>query len=330
MKNLTVLLVVLVSALCANCATVHLNNGSSVTGEIIAERDDYIVVDLGFSALTIERKKISDIQADVEAVEDVAVDANAAAAEPAVIEREMGKLYYSGDGVKYGLEKCVEMCSDAVVLVSRPGALGSGFFINEQGYLITNYHVIERETKIEITVFKKSETGFEKEKFKKVKIIATNPYWDLALLKVEDIGDTEIKYVPLADIEKLNVGENVFAIGNPLGLERSVHDGIVSTLNRAYEGLVYVQTNTDINPGNSGGPLFNMAGEVVGVTNMGYIFFGGLGFAIPVNYVKHFIDNNEAFAYDKDSPNTGFTYIQPDGRIIKKSSEQKTENIKKK
>jgi serine protease Do len=60
--------------------------------------------------------------------------------------------------------------------------------------------------------------------------------------------------------------------------------------------------------------LFNLSGEVIGVTNMGYIFFGGLGFAIPVDYVKHFIDNRDAFAYDKDNPNTGFRYIQPDGR----------------
>jgi serine protease Do len=60
--------------------------------------------------------------------------------------------------------------------------------------------------------------------------------------------------------------------------------------------------------------LFNLSGEVIGVTNRGYIFFGGLGFAIPVDYVKHFIDNRESFAYDKDNPNTGYRYIQPAGR----------------
>jgi len=60
--------------------------------------------------------------------------------------------------------------------------------------------------------------------------------------------------------------------------------------------------------------LFNLAGEVIGVTNMGYIFFGGLGFAIPIDYVKHFIDNRDAFVYDKDNPNTGYKYLQPDQR----------------
>ena len=136
----------------------------------------------------------------------------------------------------------------------------------------------------------------------------------MALLKVEDLGNTKLKYVSLGDIGRLKVGEPVFAIGNPIGLERTVTDGLISTKNRAFKGLIYIQTNTDINPGNSGGPLFNLAGEVIGVTNIGYIFLGGLGFAIPVDYVKHFIENREAFAYDKDNPNTGFRYIQPDRR----------------
>ncbi|MHC4195550.1 MAG: S1C family serine protease [Planctomycetota bacterium] len=160
--------------------------------------------------------------------------------------------------------------------------MGSGFFFHKDGYLITNYHVIEKETKIEVMVFQKVLNGFEKKTFKKVKIEAINSFVDLALLKVEDLGDTKIKPVTFGRMDKIKVGEKVFAIGNPLGLERTVTDGVISTKNRAFEGLVYIQTNADINPGNSGGPLFNLAGQVIGVTNMGYIFYGGLGFAIPV------------------------------------------------
>jgi serine protease Do len=204
--------------------------------------------------------------------------------------------------------------SEAVVKVSSPAGTGSGFFINEDGFLITNYHVIERETKIEVTVFQKAKNGFEKKKFKKVKIEAINLFVDLALLKVEGLGDTKVKFVYLGDIARIKVGEEVFAVGNPLGLERTVTNGLISTKNRAFEGLVYIQTNADINPGNSGGPLFNLAGEVIGVTNMGYVFYGGLGFAIPVSYVKHFIENRDAFVYDKDNPNTGYKYLQPDRR----------------
>jgi len=200
------------------------------------------------------------------------------------------------------------------VMVSSPGGMGSGFFINEQGYLITNYHMIEKETKVEVTVFQKGEDGLVKKKFKKVKIEAINPFVDLALLKVQDLGETKVKHVLLGDIGRIKVGERVFAIGNPLGLERSVSQGIISTKNRAFKGLVYLQTTAAINPGNSGGPLFNLAGEVIGVTNMGYIFLGGLGFAIPIDYVKDFIDNRDAFVYDEDNPNTGYKYIQPQRR----------------
>ena len=227
------------------------------------------------------------------------------------------KLYKTANLGITTIEKCVEAVSEAVVKVSSPGGTGSGFFINEDGYLITNYHVIERETRIEVVVFRKAKNGFERIKFKKVKIEAINPFIDLALLKILPTGPEEnikVKFVHLGDMDRIKVGEQVFAIGNPLGLERTVTNGLISTKNRVFQGLLYIQTNADINPGNSGGPLFNLAGEVVGVTNMGYIFYGGLNFAIPVNYVKHFIENRDAFIYDKDNPNTGYRYIQPDGR----------------
>jgi serine protease Do len=99
-----------------------------------------------------------------------------------------------------------------------------------------------------------------------------------------------------------------------LGLERSVSQGIISTLNRNFEGLIYLQTDAAINPGNSGGPLFNLRGEVVGVTNMGFRGTDNLGFAIPINYVKDFLRNRDAFAYDKDNPNAGHRYLDPPRR----------------
>ena len=297
----------LISFLCSNClfaAKIHLKNGFSIEGEILSKDQSRYVVDLGFTVLTVPMDVVADVSDNQDdASEEKQVDD---------ILKSDSKLYYQKNNRKFrSLENCFEQVSEACVMVSTPAGLGSGFFISEDGHLITNFHVIEKETKLTVTMFKKLDKGFEKKKFEKVKIVAINPFIDLALLKIEDLGDIEIKPVPMGNMNQTNVGEAVFAVGNPLGLERSMSQGVISTKSRAIEGLVYIQTTTDINPGNSGGPLMNLAGEVVGVTSMGYMYMGGLNFAIPVNYVKHFIENRDAFAYDKDNPNSGYKYFEP-------------------
>ena len=292
-----------------------LKEGQIITGQIVLEKQTQLYIDIGITVLTIPKDNILEYKYG-EATEAEDADANDVDSEAALqpVDNAPDRLYKTANLKKTTIEKSVATVSEAVVKVSSPGGSGSGFFINEDGFLITNYHVIEKETRIEVTVFQKAKNGFETKKLKKVKIEAINPFVDLALLKVEDLGDTKVPFVYLGDISRINAGEEVFAIGNPLGLERTVTNGVISTKNRAFEGLLYIQTNADINPGNSGGPLFNLAGEVIGVTNMGYIFAGGLGFAIPVNYVKHFIENRDAFTYDKDNPNSGYKYLQPDRR----------------
>ena len=102
--------------------------------------------------------------------------------------------------------------------------------------------------------------------------------------------------------------------GSPLGLERTVTEGILSTKTRQLAGELYLQTTTQINPGNSGGPLFNMSGEVVGITNIKITFGEGLGFAIPVEAVKFFLDHRDAYAYANDNPSNPYRYLQPPGR----------------
>ena len=302
----------LLLAWCGLCPAdrIILKEGQIITGDILTEKKDQIYIDIGITVLAVPKDKILEYEySETLTVDDIdAGQISGSSKEPD------NKLYKTANLGRTTIEKCVEAVSEAVVLVSSPGGSGSGFFINEDGYLITNYHVIERETRIEVTVFRKTKNGFERNKFKKVKIEAINPFVDLALLRIEDLEGKRIKFVHLGDINGIRAGQQVFAIGNPLGLERTVTNGLISTKNRAFQGLLYIQTNADINPGNSGGPLFNLSGEVIGVTNMGYIFYGGLGFAIPVNYVKHFIDNRDAFTYDKDNPNTGYRYIQPDRR----------------
>ncbi|OZB19165.1 MAG: serine protease, partial [Rhodobacterales bacterium 34-62-10] len=139
----------------------------------------------------------------------------------------------------------------------RSSALGSGFVISEDGYIVTNNHVIESADEITIEFF----TGEELV----AKVIGTDPNTDIALLKVE--ADQPLPFVSFGDSDTARVGDWVVAMGNPLGQGFSVSAGIVSARNRALSGTYddYIQTDAAINRGNSGGPLFNMDGQVVGV-----------------------------------------------------------------
>jgi serine protease Do len=290
--------------------TLVLQDGQTLDAEVVKSDDRVVIVDLGFDLLRIPRSSIRQIQEDpCEAAVAVASDANDSTAGTS----HQAGLYYTANLEPTTIERNVDRFAEAVVMVSSPGGQGSGFIINEKGYLITNYHVIENETLLKVTVFHKTPSGFEQQSYKKVRIIAFNPFVDLALLKIEE-AEQPFKSVVLGHIDQLAVGQTCFAIGNPLGLTRSVSQGIVSSTNRDYDGRLYIQTTTDINPGNSGGPLFNLRGEVIGVTSMGYLFLGGLNFAIPVDVVQRFIENWDAFAFNEDNPNAGFRYLQPVGR----------------
>ena len=161
--------------------------------------------------------------------------------------------------IKYG---------EAVVSIETPSGKGSGFLINDDGYAVTNNHVIEGETRISAILYQNVPSGLARRRIENVEIVALNPFMDLALLKLPPQKDLKLSHVVLGSLDDLNAGDGVFAVGNPLGLERSVSQGIVSTRNRNIEGLIYLQTDAAINPGNSGGPLFNLRGEVIGVTSL--------------------------------------------------------------
>ncbi|MEE9613964.1 MAG: DegQ family serine endoprotease [Thermodesulfobacteriota bacterium] len=160
-------------------------------------------------------------------------------------------------------------------------SLGSGFIINEEGYILTNNHTIENATEIIVTL-----TGKKKKEYK-AEVIGKDEKIDIALIKV-DAGE-DLPVVALGDSDRLEVGAWVVAIGNPFGLGGTVTAGIVSQKGRIIGAGPYddfIQTDASINPGNSGGPLFDLKGEVVGI-NTAIIAGGqGIGFAIPVNMVK--------------------------------------------
>jgi serine protease Do len=303
-----------VSGVCAGeTKTIVLRSGPQIRAEIVKQDDQALILDLGYDLLRVPRSQVAAIRDEAAAAPQVTLAAAALPASDEPVVTSSDALYRTANLEKTTIEKNVARFGEAVVMVATPAGSGSGFLINKDGYLITNYHVIARETLIRTTVFQRGDNGFEPKRYEKVRIIAFNPYVDLALLKIEESG-REFPYVFLGDMSRVTVGEMVFAIGNPLGLTRTVSQGIVSSASRDFEGRLYTQTTTDINPGNSGGPLFNLAGEVIGVTSMGYLFYGGLNFAIPVDAVKNFIENWDAFAYREDNPNAGYRYLQPGGR----------------
>jgi serine protease Do len=203
----------------------------------------------------------------------------------------------------------------AVIKVSTPGGLGSGVILSRDGYAITNAHVVQGETNLRATVwFAQADGTLKRTDIDSVELVAVNNHIDLALVKLKHPEGKDFLFAPVQDAEKLETGQSVFAIGSPLGLERTLTQGVISTTQRNFDGLTYIQTDTPINPGNSGGPLFNTKGEVIGITNMGIRGGEALGFAIPARYVKDFIRNREAFAYDKNNPNSGHNYQKPPTR----------------
>jgi len=164
----------------------------------------------------------------------------------------------------------------------RSNALGSGFVISEDGYIVTNNHVIEGADEIEVEFFTGRQLAAE--------VVGTDPTTDIALLKVE--SDEPLPFVPFGDSDAARVGDWVLAVGNPLGQGFSVSAGIVSARGRALSGSYddFIQTDAAINRGNSGGPLFNLDGEVIGVNtailspNGGSI---GIGFAMSSAVVQN-------------------------------------------
>ncbi len=287
--------------------TIQLKDTAAVSGKILAEKADALVVDVGYTVLVIPRTSITGV---------TKASAATTSATAAMTPAATGQFYAANTrpSAARDVSSLVKQIGEAVVQVRTPGGLGSGFFLNEDGYLITNFHVIEGETEISVEVYHQRDGQLDRETYKQVKIIAINKFHDFALLHIEDKNVPKFKPVTLGSADALNVGDGVFAIGSPLGLERTVTQGILSTKTRQLEGELYLQTSTQINPGNSGGPLFNLAGEVVGVTNMKITFGEGLGFAIPVELVKSFLDHRDAFAYSTDNPNNPFRYLEPPSR----------------
>jgi S1-C subfamily serine protease len=167
-----------------------------------------------------------------------------------------------------------------------PRGTGSGFIWDENGHIITNFHVIEGGNKFKVTLSDGSSWV--------AVVVGVEPNKDLAVLKI-DVPQVKLKPIPVGQSSTLRVGQSVYAIGNPFGLDQSLTTGVISALGREIKSLTgrpirdVIQTDAAINPGNSGGPLLDSSGRLIGVNTMIYSPSGasaGIGFSIPVDEVN--------------------------------------------
>lgn len=179
--------------------------------------------------------------------------------------------------------------------IPQEGSTGSGSIIDDRGYVLTNYHVVEDAFRVYVTL-----AGGERIEGE---VIGRDPENDLAVVKFDPAGH-QLSTIPMGESDGLRVGQNVLAIGNPFGLDRTLTTGIVSGLGRplrARNDLIIrdmIQTDASINPGNSGGPLLNSSGEMIGINTMIVSPTGGsvgIGFAVPVNTARRVVPDLIAF-----------------------------------
>ena len=205
--------------------------------------------------------------------------------------------------------KCSEESTNYFGQVTESASSGSGFVITADGYIVTNYHVIKGADSVEVM--------FHDGKAYEAEIIGGDEDFDIAVIKIEA---ENLRPVAVGNSDKVQVGDNIAVIGNPLGeLDFSMSRGIVSMCNRAInvDGTPFnmIQIDASINPGNSGGPLFNAAGEVIGIVSAKYSSYAstsveGLGFAIPMNDVHAMINDIVSNGYVTNKPYfaiTGYT-----------------------
>jgi serine protease Do len=175
----------------------------------------------------------------------------------------------------------IESSIEAVVTIRTDISQGTGFLIHEDGYIITNAHVLSGGSKVSAFTSEHEEIP--------ATLIDYDTELDLALLKING----NYKILELGNSDDVSIGERVIAIGNPLGLQFSVSQGIVSAIHRPgpNELEIYIQTDTPLNPGNSGGPLINREGEAIGINNFKIGSGESLGFALESNYIKDFVND---------------------------------------
>lgn len=188
--------------------------------------------------------------------------------------------------------------SESVVLIGAAAdkdhpIIGSGFVIHPDGLIVTNYHVVKNSRAIFVK-FKNSKH------YSAARMVNSDPEKDIAIIKINNAG---LKAVTMGNSNNIKIGEKVVAIGNPLGLESTVADGLISAMRTVENGRKLLQTSVPLSTGSSGSPLFNLNGEVIGVNMSGRTDGQNLNFAVPINSVRSLM---LSAGYSDPEKNTGF------------------------
>ncbi len=237
-----------------------LKSGKTIQAEIIESGDDYIKIDVYGVAITYNYDEIKSIDG----------------------KTVSSSARYLIPGISYEKkpQEIFQEASSAIVYIITQKAIGeatigSGFVVDHEGVIVTNYHVVQSAKQIEVQ-FKNGET------YPVTGVIYENPKQDVCLLK---INARDLPVIPLGDSSAVKIGEALYCIGNPLGLEYSFSDGILSGM-RDYEGFKWLQFTAPVSPGNSGGPLLNSKGEAIGIVTFLIEKGQNLNFALAINQIK--------------------------------------------
>lgn len=334
----------------AEMATVTLLGGTKITAPLLRENEEGVVLDLGYDVMHVPVRRLLHVEKSPgspaatpatkpgdpkpSSTKPPSVAKKPPIAQPAggsprtpgsdgprvttivPVEQpkvDVGPLFSTGRLEAADVPELVRRHGDSVVMIKNAAGRGSGFLISKQGHIITNYHVVEGHTRLQVELFRRTPHGYEKHDLRRVRIIALQPLRDVALLQLDPDELKGELPAPLVinEADDLRVGDLIFAVGSPLGLERTVTQGIVSSTTRRMGNLRMIQTDAAINPGNSGGPLFNARGEVVGIVCAGATSFDGLAFGIPAADLIDFLVHRETYLYDPAQPLNGVTYLQP-------------------
>ncbi len=225
------------------------------------------LVDYVDTAKQQSQQQISQLTGQIQQVEKTSIERTKD------LEEQLSNLDISPD-----FSKIISQVMPAVVSVQTDKSIGSGAIITNDGYVITNQHVIEGASIIVVKTF-------DGQKYN-AQVIGQDAAIDIAVLKIEG----SFNGLQFGNSDNANIGEKVIAVGSPLGLEFTVTEGIISSTNREYSGVQYFQIDVPVNPGNSGGPLVNKLGQIVGINSRKLSGGEGIGFSIKSNQAKQIVE----------------------------------------